>query len=75
MNKLLEVIIAHANEIRAPKHYQDRALKRYQACIECEFYKKDFLKIEYCSKCHCRIKAKIFSPKNAKACPAGKWQE
>lgn len=50
------------------------ANERAEICNNCEFLGKRKLKINYCTKCGCPIKKKIFSNK-FNPCPLEKWNE
>jgi predicted Zn-ribbon and HTH transcriptional regulator len=46
---------------------RESSLKRYNACLDCPFLKKN----SQCKKCGCFMKAKVRI--KASRCPIGKW--
>jgi hypothetical protein len=72
MNKIKEIIIAYANAFNPTKEQKEVAEKRLEICMACEFWIQSIIK-DYCSKCGCPTKAKVFSPAGADACPEKKW--
>jgi hypothetical protein len=41
--------------------------------MTCEFWAENSAGIEYCKRCGCATRAKIFTPKGLEACPEKKW--
>jgi hypothetical protein len=73
MNKIKEIIIAWATKMNPTEEQKQIAEQRLQICMTCEFWKSNAAGIEYCSKCGCATKGKVFSPRGADACPEKKW--
>ena len=72
LSKIKEIIQAYAIAINPTKEQKQWAEKRLEICMKCEHWKSQ-LGIEYCGKCGCATKGKVFSPKGMEACPLGKW--
>jgi hypothetical protein len=48
--------------------------ERLAVCNGCEFKVDDFTRMFHkCGACGCPIKAKVYSPRGAVACPKNKW--
>lgn len=73
MNKIEEIVKSYAAMMNPTPEQQEVAKIRLQTCMGCEFWAENALGIEYCKRCGCATKAKIFSPKGLQACPENKW--
>ena len=73
LSKIKEIIQAYAIAINPTEEQKQWAEKRLQICVTCEHWKTSQLGIEYCGKCGCATKGKVFSPKGMEECPLGKW--
>jgi hypothetical protein len=73
MNKIKEIIVAWSTAINPTEEQKEIAEIRLKTCMNCEFWAENAIGIEYCSKCGCATKGKVFSPKGLEACPMGKW--
>jgi hypothetical protein len=73
MNKIKEIVLAWATRLNPTEEQKQIAEQRLQICMGCEFWRESATGIEYCSKCGCATKAKVFSPVGANACPEKKW--
>jgi len=66
MNKIKEIILAYATMVNPTEEQKKMAEIRLETC--------NAVGIEYCGKCGCATKGKIFSPKGIQACPLSKWK-
>ncbi len=73
MNKIKEIIISWATSINPTEEQKKVAEKRLEICTNCIFWKTNSIGVEFCSKCGCATKAKVFSPVGVQACPENKW--
>jgi hypothetical protein len=73
MNKIKEIILSWSAMVNPTEEQKQDAEERLKICIACEHWKINALNMEYCEKCGCLTKAKVFSPKGLQACPEGKW--
>lgn len=73
MNKIQEIIQSYARMVNPTEEQKKLAEIRLESCITCDQFAKNSLGIEYCKKCGCATKAKVFSPKGMQACPLDKW--
>jgi prolyl 4-hydroxylase len=71
MNKVEEIFKSWNIAFNPNDKQTEIASKRIEICNSCE-YKKNSLGVNYCSKCGCALKAKIFSLRK-NSCPEGKW--
>jgi hypothetical protein len=72
MNKVKEILLSYMTSINPTEEQKEVAEKRLEICAGCEFWVQGAVR-DYCSKCGCTTKAKVFSPVGAAACPMGKW--
>lgn len=72
-SKIHEIIVSWATYINPTEEQKAVAEERLKICFSCEFWKINDLNMEYCSKCGCLTKGKVFSPKGIQACPENKW--
>jgi hypothetical protein len=72
MSKVKEIILAFATAMNPNQEQKEIAEIRLQTCMGCEFWVDAV--ISYCSECGCSTKGKVFTPRNANACPKGKWE-
>jgi hypothetical protein len=75
MNKLREIIESWATMMNPTEEQKEVAEQRLKTCLSCEFWRINKLNIEYCDRCGCSTKAKVFSPKGLEACPEKKWKQ
>jgi hypothetical protein len=73
MNKIKEIILSWATKMNPTEEQKQVAEQRLKVCMNCEFWRESPTRIEYCSKCGCLTKAKVFSPVGIDACPLHKW--
>jgi hypothetical protein len=73
MNKVKEIILSYAAAFNPTEEQRKVAEERLLVCVDCEHWVQGSVR-DYCGKCGCTTKAKVFSPKGAAACPEGKWQ-
>ena len=73
ISKIKEIVASYATMVNPTEEQKKDAEVRLMTCMGCEFWKQSPVGINYCSKCGCATKAKIFSPKGLQACPMGKW--
>lgn len=73
MNKVKEIVLSWAAAINPTEEQKKVAEIRLQTCMNCEFWAENALGIQYCSKCGCATKGKVFSPVGQQACPENKW--
>ena len=71
--KIKEIVQSYATMIKPTEEQKALAEIRLDTCMKCEFWAKNATGIEYCSKCGCALKAKIFTPRGLEACPEKKW--
>lgn len=74
MNKITEIIQSYARMMNPTEEQKATAEIRLQTCMGCEFWAENPMGIEYCKRCGCATRAKIFSPKGLQACPENKWE-
>jgi hypothetical protein len=74
MNKIKEIVLSYAAMVNPTDEQKEIAEIRLATCMVCEHWKENALGIEYCGKCGCATKAKIFTPKGLEACPLKKWK-
>jgi hypothetical protein len=72
MNQLKEILLSYIATINPTEEQKEIAEKRLETCMNCEFWVQSDLR-DYCSKCGCTTKAKVFTPRGADACPEKKW--
>ena len=78
MSKISEIINAWVISFNPTPEQKELAEKRYEICLGCEYYGKSrpVTRDEYCKKCSCPIKKKVYTQKNNKrTCPIGKWKK
>jgi len=73
MNKITEIIQSWAISINPTEEQKEIAKERLKICMGCEFWAENSLGIEYCKKCGCATKAKVFTPIGLQGCPEKKW--
>lgn len=73
MNKISEIIQSYAAAINPTQEQKEIAAIRLKTCMNCEFWAENAIGMQYCSKCGCLTKGKVFSPKGQQACPEEKW--
>lgn len=73
MNKITEIILAWSASVKPTEEQKEVAARRLFICMQCEFWGKNSIGIEYCKKCGCATKGKVFSPRGLEACPEKKW--
>jgi len=73
IEKVKEIVASYAAMINPTEEQKELAEERLKICMSCEFWGKNNVGIEFCKKCGCATKAKVFSPKGAEACPEKKW--
>lgn len=73
MNKIKEIVLAWAFKMNPSQEQKEVAEERLKTCMGCEYWRESAVGIEYCSKCGCSTRAKVFSPVGASACPLNKW--
>jgi len=73
MNKVKEIVVAWATSFNPNEEQKMVAEKRLEICTSCEFWTKNAVGLEICSRCGCATKAKVFSPVGSGACPEKKW--
>lgn len=73
MNKVKEIILSYATAINPTEEQKEVAETRLQTCMNCEFWTENMVGIQYCAKCGCATKVKVFSPVGQQACPENKW--
>lgn len=73
MNKIQEIIQSYARMVNPTEEQKKLAEVRLMTCVTCDQFAKNAVGIEYCKKCGCATKAKIFSPRGMQACPLDKW--
>lgn len=74
IRKIREIIQAYAIMMNPTEEQKMLANIRLRTCMGCEFWTTSEFNIEYCKKCGCATKAKIFTPKNLGGCPLNKWE-
>jgi len=74
MNRITEIIKSYAAMVNPTPEQKEVAKIRLKTCMGCEFWATNAVNIEYCKKCGCATKAKIFSPRGLQACPENKWE-
>lgn len=72
--KIKEIVESYATMVNPTEEQKEVAEERLKVCMGCEFWAENALGIQYCKKCGCATKAKIFSPKGLQACPENKWE-
>jgi len=72
MNKVKEILLSYMTAINPTEEQKEIAEKRLETCASCEFWVQSPIG-DYCGKCGCPTKAKVFSPVGATACPEKKW--
>lgn len=73
MNKIQEIIQSYARMVNPTPEQKKLAELRLMTCMTCDEFAKNKIGLEYCKKCGCATKAKIFSPRGMQACPLDKW--
>jgi hypothetical protein len=73
MNKIQEIITSWAIAIKPTEEQKEVAEERLKICMMCEFWAESAVGIQYCKKCGCATKAKVFTPRGLEACPEKKW--
>lgn len=73
IDKIKEIVQSYATMINPTEEQKEIAEERLKICVTCEFWAKNAAGIEYCSKCGCALKAKVFTPRGLQACPEKKW--
>ncbi len=73
MNKIQEIITSWAIAINPTEEQKEVAEERLKICMGCEFWAESAVGIQYCKKCGCATKAKVFTPRGLEACPEKKW--
>lgn len=74
MNRIKEIIQSYARSIHPTEEQKRVAEIRLKTCTGCEFWAENAVGIQYCKKCGCATKAKVFSPRGLQACPLNKWE-
>lgn len=76
IGKIKEILNAWSVSLNPTEEQKELAEKRYEICLGCEFYGKEraVTKDEYCKKCLCPIKKKIFTQEINDTCPLNKWE-
>ncbi len=74
ISKIKEIVESYATMVNPTEEQKLLAQIRLRTCMRCEFWAENALGIEYCKKCGCATKAKVFSPKGLQACPLNKWE-
>lgn len=72
MNKVKEILLSYIAAVNPSEEQKEVAEKRLEICANCEFWVQSAVR-DYCIKCGCTTKAKVFSPVGAGACPEKKW--
>jgi hypothetical protein len=72
MNKVKEILLSYMTSINPTEEEKKIAEKRLEICATCEFWVESPIR-DYCKKCGCTTKRKVFSPKGSDACPEKKW--
>ena len=74
MHKIKEIIASYARMVNPTEEQKEVAEQRLKICMTCEFWGQNAAGIEYCKRCGCATKAKVFSPRGLQACPENKWE-
>jgi hypothetical protein len=72
MNKVKEILLSYMTAMNPTEEQKEVAEKRLEICATCEFWKHSLVR-DFCSKCGCTTKQKVFSPVGSGACPEKKW--
>ena len=72
--KIKEIIESYARMVNPTEEQKEVAEIRLKTCMGCEFWGENAAGIQYCKRCGCATKAKVFSPRGLKACPENKWE-
>lgn len=73
MNKVTEIIMSYATAMNPTDEQKINAEIRLKTCMSCEFWTENAIGIQYCKRCGCATKVKVFSPVGQQACPENKW--
>jgi hypothetical protein len=73
IDKIKEIVTSYARMVNPTEEQKEVAEERLKTCMTCEFWAENAAGIEYCKRCGCATKAKIFTPRGLEACPEKKW--
>lgn len=73
IEKIKEIVASYASMVNPTDEQKELAEERLKICMSCEFWAKNALGIEFCQKCGCATKAKVFTPRGTEGCPEKKW--
>ena len=63
IEKIKEIVTSYARMANPTDEQKEVAEERLKICMTCEFWAENAAGIEYCKRCGCATKAKIFTPK------------
>ena len=72
MNRIKEIILSYAKAINPSDEDKKIAEIRLETCMECIEWRINDVGIEYCAKCGCATKGKVFSPKGKHSSASGR---
>jgi len=69
--KIRTILSAWAEQYNPTPEAQARAEERLKVCMGCEHWRE--AAVNYCAKCGCATRSKIYTPPNLEGCPEKKW--
>lgn len=69
--KVKEIVHAWAIAAHPTEEQKYKAEIRLSVCMNCQFFSEN--PVKHCMVCKCPLSIKVFTPKEANACPKDKW--